>query len=68
MINNQAKEIIPDSEMDKLLRWYDMGGLYDFLKRVDAERRALMVNMPGTTVRNVLTGGMRLGFEGCQHD
>ena len=57
-----AKEIIPDSEMDKAAGM--MGGLYDFLKRVDAERRALMVSMPGTTVRNVLTGGMRLGFEG----
>lgn len=57
-----AKEIIPDSEMDKTAGM--MGGLYDFLKRVDAERRALMVSMPGTTVRNVLTGGMRLGFEG----
>jgi len=57
-----AKEIIPNSEMDKSAGM--MGGLYDFLKRVDAERRALMVSMPGTTVRNVLTGGMRLGFEG----
>ena len=59
---NLAKEIIPDSEMDKAAGM--MGGLYDFLKRVDAERRALMVSMPGTTVRNILTGGMRLGFEG----
>jgi len=59
---NLAKEIIPNSEMDKATGM--MGGMYDFLKRIDAERRALMVSMPATTVRNILTGGMRLGFDG----
>lgn len=58
-----AKEIIPDSEMDKSVDI--MGGMYDFLKRIDAERRALMVSMPATTIRNILTGGMRLGFDGA---
>ena len=58
-----AKEIIPNSEMDKAAGM--MGGMYDFLKRIDAERRALMVSMPATTVRNILSGGMRLGFDGA---
>ena len=41
-----------------------MGNAYDFMQRLDRERRALMVTQVATTVRNVGTGIMRLGFEG----
>jgi hypothetical protein len=41
-----------------------MGNAYDFMLRLDRERRALMVTQVSTTVRNVATGIMRLGFEG----
>ena len=41
-----------------------MGNAYDFMQRLDRERRALMVTQVSTTVRNVATGIMRLGFEG----
>ena len=41
-----------------------MGAAHDFMMRLDRERRALMVTQLATTVRNVGTGIMRLGFEG----
>jgi len=41
-----------------------MGSAYDFVQRLDRERRALMVTQLSTTVRNVATGVMRLTFEG----
>jgi hypothetical protein len=40
-----------------------MGNAYDFMQRLDRERRALMVTQVATTVRNVATGVMRVGFE-----
>jgi len=41
-----------------------MGNAYDFMLRLDRERRALMVTQVATTVRNVATGVMRVGIEG----
>ena len=40
-----------------------LGNAYDFMQRLDRERRALMVTQVATTVRNVATGVMRVGFE-----
>lgn len=40
-----------------------MGNAFDFMQRLDRERRALMVTQVATTVRNVGTGVIRLGFE-----
>ena len=58
-----AKEVLRDSASDTATGMF--GSMYNLLKRVDSERRALMVSMPATTIRNVLTGGVRLGFEGA---
>jgi len=41
-----------------------MGKAHDLMMRLDRERRALMVTQLATTVRNVGTGVMRMGFEG----
>ena len=41
-----------------------IGNAYDFMLRLDRERRALMVTQVATTVRNVATGVMRVGLEG----
>ena len=40
------------------------GKAHDIMMRLDRERRALMVTQLATTVRNVATGVMRIGFEG----
>ena len=40
------------------------GKAHDLMMRLDRERRALMVTQLATTVRNVATGVMRIGFEG----
>ena len=40
-----------------------MGGAYNFLKRLDRERRALMVTQLATTARNVATGLSVVTFE-----
>ena len=40
------------------------GKAHDLMMRLDRERRALMVTQLATTVRNVATGIMRIGFEG----
>tara|TARA_Y100000114_G_scaffold126101_1_gene122388 strand:+ start:2321 stop:5968 length:3648 start_codon:yes stop_codon:yes gene_type:complete len=40
-----------------------MGTAYEFMQRLDRERRALMVTQLATTVRNVMTGGIRMTME-----
>ncbi len=40
-----------------------IGKFYDIMRRLDRERRALMVSQPATTIRNIATGVVRLGFE-----
>jgi hypothetical protein len=38
---------------------------YEYMRKLDRERRALMVTQIATTARNVATAGMRMGFEGA---
>ena len=40
-----------------------LGKAHEGMKRLDRERRALMVTQIGTTVRNVASAGLRLGME-----
>lgn len=40
-----------------------LGKAYDFMMKLDRERRALMVTQIATTARNVATGVVRLGFD-----
>jgi len=42
-----------------------LSSFMEFMQRLDRERRALMVTQLATTVRNVATSGVRVGFEGA---
>ncbi len=56
-----AKQIIGDSDAEKLIG--PMGKVGELYRRVDRERRALMVTQVATTVRNVATAGTRLTMD-----
>ena len=61
-----------DPEVDQALKQFDaidsvpstLSKVGDFVRKMDRERRALMVTQIATTMRNVYSAGARVGFDG----